>query len=107
MYDFSVNSGGGIKAIENAINKKYGNMTVDGKLTANEINALNNVSGKDLFNLVQTTRRNYLQRVINNNVNAYLKKHPGATQKQINANTLQGLQKGLFNRVNKIKYETY
>ncbi|GAA4457575.1 SpvB/TcaC N-terminal domain-containing protein [Rurimicrobium arvi] len=106
IYDFSVNSGGGVKAVENAISKRYGNITVDGKLTSAEIGALNNIPGRDLFNLVLTTRKSYLQKIIDDNVKKYLKKHPNATQKQINDNTLQGLQKGLFKRVNSIKYET-
>lgn len=107
IYDFSVQSGQGIKQVEKRMYATFGGgITVNGKLTKEEVTLLNKVNGRQLFHLIQDTRLSYVHHVIKMNVNAYFKTHPLATLKELQQYTLLGLQKGLENRVNNIKYKT-
>jgi len=107
VYDFSVNSGGGVKQFEKAFNKTFGGITVDGKLSKEEIGMINKVDAETVFNLVQTTRSNYINNVvIQNSVNNYLKSHPNASQAELKQNTLLKFQGGWMKRINGIKYKT-
>ena len=105
IYDFSVNSGRGIKKVEKAFLYFHNDITVDGKLTKDEIAVLNTINSKELFDMVQETRLSYMQSQIDRSVKNYLKKHPNATQKELTRNTKLKFKKGWFKRVNSINYQ--
>ncbi|UAY53255.1 glycosyl hydrolase 108 family protein [Ferruginibacter albus] len=106
IYDFSVQSGNGINEVEKAYNATFGGgITVDGKLRKEEVTLLNKVDSKQLFDLVQQTRLNYMNTVvIPKNVASYKKKHPNASDAEINENTLLKWKKSLNDRITRIQY---
>ena len=105
IYDWTVTSGGAIKFLERKTSVLYNGITVDGKLSSSDVAALNKVDAKELFDKVQELRLNYFNMVLKNNVDAYKKSHPNATEKEIFRNTDLKFEKGWKNRINGIKFE--
>ena len=106
IYDWSVTSGGAIKQIEKNVSKTlFSGITVDGKLSSNEVAALNKINAKDLFDLVNQSRLDYYDVLIEKSKSKYKKKHPNASEKALRANTLLKFRKGWRKRVNGIKFE--
>jgi len=107
IFDFSVNSGGGIKALKKVLNASLGGFTINSNFTASEMTALNNMDGRKLFDIIQETRRNYIHNIVQRSVDSYLKKHPDASHKELLKNTQLQFEDSWIKRVNKIKYETH
>jgi RHS repeat-associated protein len=105
LYDWSVTSGKGIKQFEKFASLLYNGITVDGKLNSYEIAALNTVNARDLFNLVNKTRLDYYDNLVEKSINKYKKTHPNATPNDLKTHTLLKYKKGWANRVNGIKFE--
>ena len=106
LYDWTVTSGGAIKQLEKNLSKTlFSGITVDGKLSSNEVAALNKINHKDLFDLVNQSRLDYYDVLIEKSKSKYKKKHPNASEKALKANTLLKFKKGWAKRVNGIKFE--
>lgn len=102
ILDFVVNSGGAgyvIQVTLNAMDDSL-NLTVDGKVGNQTINAINKMNASQLYtNLIQA-RRNYLERIIEKSVNNYMLKHPDYTTEDLYKYTNLGNEKGWNNRIN-------
>jgi hypothetical protein len=106
VYDWTVTSGGAIKQLEKNVSKTlFSGITVDGKLSSNEVAALNKINAKDLFDLVNQSRLDYYDVLIEKSKSKYKKKHPNASEKALKANTLLKFKKGWAKGVNGIKFE--
>jgi RHS repeat-associated protein len=106
LYDWTVTSGGAIKQLEKNLSKTlFSGITVDGKLSSNEVALLNTVNDKQLFELINGARLDYYDELIDKSVAKYKRKHPNASEKALKAKTLLKFKKGWTKRVNGIKFD--
>jgi type VI secretion system secreted protein VgrG len=102
IYDWSVTSGGAVRNLEKLFAKMTDGITVNSKFSSSEIAALNKIDATKVFNMIQKRRLSYYQGLIDQSVENYIAKHPGATDKDLKKHTLLRFKKGWENRVNGI-----
>jgi lysozyme family protein len=101
LFDFYVNSGGNaIIVLQKELNKMGHSLSIDGVMGPNTINAINSSNIIGLYNNFKEGRRTFYEKLVQKDIDRYLKKHPGANENELRYNTQLRFKNGWINRVN-------
>jgi lysozyme family protein len=101
LFDFYVNSGGNaIIVLQKELNKMGHSLSIDGVMGPNTINAINSSNIIGLYNNFKEGRRTFYEKLVQKDIDRYLKKHPSANENELRYNTQLRFKNGWINRVN-------
>jgi lysozyme family protein len=101
LFDFYVNSGGNaIIVLQKELNKMGYSLSIDGVMGPNTINAINSSNIIGLYNNFKEGRRTFYEKIVQKDIDRYLKKHPSANENELRYNTQLRFKNGWINRVN-------
>ncbi len=101
LFDFYVNSGGNaIIVLQKELNKMGHSLSIDGVMGPNTINAINSSNIIGLYNNFKEGRRTFYEKIVQKDIDRYLKKHPSANENELQYNTQLRFKNGWINRVN-------
>ena len=108
VFDFHVLSGpNAMKVLQKTLNELGANLLVDGIIGNNTIGFINDYNDIiELYNSYKQNRINFLENLVEKDIERHLKKNPNATQNELIDQTQLKYKNGWLNRVQKFKEKT-